>query len=184
MYFIEYYKTRTIKPILELPVYFEGSKVNAMIKKIIFQKKDLIDMCWNIKSLTIDLDDIEHIICDKKNKYLYGLYARVKRENLGKDVNSITILNDNDVNLSYIYEIINCKWMVNGDEELDNCYLLNVLRNLKSYIDEYDLTDNQNRKKEIENLICYYIKTLNNKKGCSQRENVKSLKLGTHFIRK
>ncbi len=109
MYTIEYYKTKKEKPTIKKP-------------------KDLVDKCWNIKSLTIDIEDIKHIIQDRGLQHLFSLYARVKRAKFDENINSITILNNNSINLSYIYEIINCEWMVNANGDLNNLDMLKLVR--------------------------------------------------------
>ena len=112
-------------------------------------QKDLIDKCWNVKSLTIDLEDINHILYDKSLRHLFSLYARVKRLNIDDSISTITILNNNIVNLSYIYEIINCKWMVNANEELNNLDVLITAQKLVTLIDQYDKETDEKRRKII-----------------------------------
>ena len=47
--------------------------MNCKLRKRYLYQKDLVDKCWNIKSLTIDLFDIKNIIYDKNLKHLISL---------------------------------------------------------------------------------------------------------------
>jgi hypothetical protein len=111
MYSIKYYKTERDKPKIKEPKNY-----NYIETKRFLYQCDLIERCWNIKSLTIDLDDIKHVIYDDKCHNLFGLYARIGQINTS-EIHSITILNNNLTNLLYIYEIINCDWMINKNME-------------------------------------------------------------------
>ena len=178
MYTIEYYKNKKEKPIIKEPEYSSDSKrIKYMKRKWYLHRKDLIDKCWNIKSLTIDIEDIKHIIHDRRLRNLYSLYASVERAKLDENINSITILNNNSVNLMFIYEIINCEWMVNQEEMVDDLDTLKISRQLYNRMQDYDATNNQNIKKDIEILIDYYIKTIINKNKNEQESGVKTLKL-------
>lgn len=184
MYVVNYYKKEREKPIIKEPVYSNNNKTNSLLKRKYFYKKDLIDKCWNIKSLTIDIEDIKHIIYDGNAKHLLSLYLRVKRANFDEDVKSITILNNNSVNLLYIYEIINCKWMVNYNEELNNLNLLNTVKRLLILIDQYEIVTDIKMKEKIKNeikLIKYYIDTILNKEN--NKTEFRTLKLGKSFIK-
>ena len=139
MYTIEYYKTKKEKPTIKEPEYSsDNRRLNYMMRRWYLHQKDLIDKCWNIKSLTIDIEDINHIIQDKRLFKLYSLYAKVERAKFDKNINSITILNNNSVNLSFIYEIINCEWMVNADVDINNLDVLKLTRHLLELLDRYD----------------------------------------------
>lgn len=183
MYSIEYYKSKRTKPTLEESTYSGDRKKDIPRKRKYLHQKDLIDKCWNIKSITIDLEDIKHIIHDTKLKYLLGLYARVNRINSDNSINSITILNNNNINLSYIYEILNCEWMVNREEEPEKIDALKISRKLCERIKEYERASNPNRKKDIEILIDYYMNTIINKYNNKQENKTRTLKLGNHWIR-
>ena len=186
MYTIEYYKTKREKPKIKEPEYLNNNRIiNYMMKRRYFHQKDLIDKCWNIKSLTIDMEDINHIIQDRKLQHLFSLYARVKRAKFDENINSITILNNNNINLSFIYEIINCEWMVNTEVELNDLDILKTVRRLLELIDQYDKTTEQKTQRTIKDeitLIKYYINTLLNKNNNNKITDTKKLKLGTHFI--
>ncbi len=184
MYTIEYYKIKKEKPTIKEPKYSSNSKrINYMKRRRYLYQKDLIDKCWNIKSLTIDIEDIKRIIYDRKLEKLYSLYERVQIAKFDDNINSITILNNNSLNRMFIYEIINCEWMVNQEEMLDSLNTLKISRQLYNLRQEYEATNNPNIKKDIEILIDYYIKTIINKNKSEQELGVKTLKLGKRFIR-
>jgi hypothetical protein len=110
VYSIEHYKTKRDKPEIKEPNYTSNGRYHKR-RRFLYQS-DLIEKCWDIKSLTIDLDDIKQVIYDESCHHLLSLYARIEKINtLG--TKSITILNNNVTNLLYIYEIINCDWMIN-----------------------------------------------------------------------
>ncbi len=187
MYTIEYYKTKREKSEIKEPEYLsENKRMNYLMRRRYLHQKDLIDKCWNVKSLTIDLKDIDHILQDKSLIRLFSLYARVKRLKTDDSISTITILNNNSVNLSHIYEIINCKWMVNVNEELNNLDILMAAQKLLTLIEQYDNETDEKRRKIIKDeigLIKYYIDTIVNK--CNNKENNNmALKLDNHFIRK
>ena len=187
MYTIEYYKNQRTKPIIEEPNYPDNPRLKNIMKRRYLHKKDVLDKCFNIKSLTIDLEDINNIIFDKKVGYLLGLYMRVKKSNISDDINSITILNSNKINESCIYEIINCDWMVNKDDEINILEVLKMARQLYTLTEEYekanDLTSKNHIKKKMY-LIKYYIDTIINKCCTEEEKNVISLKLGKKIIEK
>ena len=187
MYTIEYYKTKKEKSEIKEPEYSSDNKrIDFLRQRRHLHQKELIDKCWNVKSLTIDLEDINHILYDKSLRHLFSLYARVKRLNIDNSISTITILNNNIVNLSCIYEIINCKWMVNANEELNNLDVLITAQKLVTLIDQYDKEADEKRRKIIKDeigLIKYYMDTIINK--CNNKGNSNmTLKLGNHFIRK
>ena len=183
MYSVEYYKRKRTKPTLTEPSYSGDRKKDIYRKRKYLHQKDLIDKCWNIKSITIDLEDIKHIIHDRRLRKLYSLYARVERAKFDENINSITILNNNSVNLMFIYEIINCEWMVNRKEEPEKLDTLKTAKQLCERIKEYERTSDHNRKRDIEILINYYMNTIINKYNNKQETKTRTLKLGNHWIR-
>jgi len=186
MYSIQYYKRKRIKPTLEIPNYSSDNiKLNAMEKKRYLHQKDLIDKCWNIKSLTIDIADIQNVIYDDSLKHLLSLYARINRLNIN-EINSLTILNNNSINLLYIYEIINCDWMINKEkinysEEL----LFERIKELNYLIEQYEKSKTQSDKIKLKNEIHLFKYWMNsfNIKNTTQKVNIKVLKLGKHIMK-
>lgn len=176
MYTIEYYKTKREKP-----------KVDESESA---RRKDLVDKCWNIKSLTIDKEDIEHIFYDEELLYtthLYVLAGRVvrmcKKTDSYSDLTSVVILNNNGVNQTLIYEIINCDWMVNRDELSEELAALKLAKNLCKYIRKYDDINNPCKKEKAKVLLDYYMDTIINIDKPEQKFEGKTLKLGTHIIK-
>ena len=186
MYSIQYYKRKRIKPTLEIPNYSSDNRIlNAMEKIRYLHQKDLIDKCWNIKSLTIDIADIQNVIYDDSLKHLLSLYVRINRLNIN-EINSITILNNNGINLLYIYEIINCDWMINRDEiNYSEELLFKKIRELNHLMDKYENSKKQGDKIKLKNrihLFKYWMNTFN-KKNIAQKEEIKTLKLGKNIIK-
>lgn len=184
MYSIEYYKT---KRTLEKAKESNDIRVKYLMLNPYPDKKklDLIEKCLNIKSLTIDLEDIKHVMKDKKLKHLPGLFAIVNRNIILEDneINAITILNNNYSNWLFIYEIITCSWMVNNAEEVNNLDILKATSRFLYLTEQYDNVDDSYAKRRMKNemdLIKYYLHTLIKKNNSSQtvKTNSKTLKLG------
>ena len=184
MYTIEYYKTKRKKPEIKEIEYSGDAKRDYLIRRIYNYQKDRIEKCWNIKSVTIDLEDLKYIKQSRETKYLPGLYRRLIRARYDKNVNAITILNNNSVNLSYIYEIVNCKWLVNADEDINNLDILNIVRDLLILLDQYDKAENAVQKQKLRSeikMIKHYLDTVANKTD-NKDPNTKIIKLGVNFI--
>ena len=168
MYTIEYYKTKRKKPIVN-----EDDWV----------RQKIVDKCWNIKSLTIDREDIEHVLYDEKLLYLPALVAKVRRVSSYSDLTPITILNNNKVNQLLIYEIINCDWMINRDELKEELVTLELARTLCKYMQQYEATSKPYRKRDLEALINYYMDTIMNKDKEEYQSEIEPLRLGKSFIK-
>ena len=185
MYSIQYYKKKRTKPTLEIPNFSSDRKSNSMARVRYLHQKDVIDKCWNIKSLTIDIADIQNVIYDDSLKHLLSLYVRINRLNIN-EINSITILNNNSINLLYIYEIINCDWMINRDEiNYSEELLFKKIRELNHLMDKYENSKKQGDKIKLKNrihLFKYWMNTFN-KKNIAQKEEIKTLKLGKNIIK-
>ncbi|MBQ6498252.1 MAG: hypothetical protein IJI58_06005 [Bacilli bacterium] len=170
MYTIEYYKTKRDKSKRKATGHWsEESK----------------DTCWDIKSLTIDKEDIKHILYDDRLidnfNQLVSSALRWRTREWYKDLDRLQILNNNMRNERIIYEIINCEWMINRDEinELDT---LKVVRNLCKYFQRYDRTNDPDRKERAKILLNYYMNTIMNIDKPKQKSNGKVLKLGTRHV--
>ena len=187
MYSIQYYKGERVKHKLELTQSSsDNDKINAMVRMRYLHQSDLIDKCWNIKSLTIDIADIRNIIYDDRLRHLFSLYARISRLNTD-EIDSITILNNNSVNLLYIYEIINCDWMINKDNaNYSDELLVERIKELNSLIERFEKTESQSDKIKLRNRIHLFKYWLNsfNLLNITQKDDVKNLKLGKHIIKK
>ena len=186
MYRIQYYKSKRIKPTLEIPNYFsDNRKLNTIEKIRHLHQKNLIDKCWNIKSLTIDIADIKNVIYDDRIKHLISLYARINRLNIN-EIDSITILNNNIINLLYIYEIINCDWMIDEEEvNYSEELLFERIRELNYLIEQYEKSKTQSDKIKLKNRIHLFKYWLNsyNVKNTDQKVDIKVLKLGKQIIK-
>ena len=189
MYSIEYYKT---KRTLKNPAESNDIRIKHLLLDRYYNQKTpyFIDKCLNIKSLTIDLEDINHIMQDRNLKHLPGLFAIVDRNIAPKDndIEAITILNNNYSNWLFIYEILNCSWMVNNDEEVNNLDILKTISHFFYLTEQYDNVDDLYAKKRMKNemnLIKYYLHTLikKNKSNQTVKHNSKTLKLGKRIIK-
>jgi len=188
MYTVEYYKTKKEKPTIKnIKLISNNHSFNRIKERRYLYKKDKIEKCWNIKSLTIDIDDINKIIYDQRLIHLYSLYAIVtKKISSDNSITSITILNNNDLNLSYIYEIINCEWMVNSNENIDEIKIERMQNRLERLKKMYNNATSQKKKIGIEYniyLISYYLDTIKKHNEISNKEK-KNIKLGKRFIKR
>ena len=187
MYSIQYYKNKQIKSTLEISnSSSDNRKLNAIARVRDLHQKDLIDKCWNIKSLTIDIADIKNVIYDDRLNHLISLYTKINRLNIN-EIDSITIINNNSINMLYIYEIINCDWMIDKDkvnysEEL----LLERIRELNHLIEKYEKSQTQSDKNKLKNRIHLFEYWMNsfNARNTTQKADIKVLKLGKHIIKR
>lgn len=187
MYSIEYYQNERSKPTIEIPNYSsDNRKRNSMKRRAYLRRKDVIDKCGNIQSLTIDVADIKNVLYDDRLKHLRGLYARINGLNIN-DVKTIKIFNDNSVNLLYIYEIINCDWMINkGEIDYSEELLIEKIKELYLLITEYEKSNNPDDKVRLKDkihLFKYWINSLNARNN-TQNSDEKVLKIGNHVINK
>ena len=183
MYSIEYYQNERSKPTIEIPNYSSDNR-NSMKRRAYLRRKDVIDKCGNIQSLTIDFADIKNVLYDDRLKHLPGLYARINGLNIN-DVKTIKIFNDNSVNLLYIYEIINCDWMINrGEIDYSEELLIEKTKELYLLITEYEKSNNLDDKaRDKIHLFKYWINSLNARNN-TQNSDEKVLKIGNHVINK
>lgn len=169
MCFIEYYKTKHDKPELKEPEYKIGGRMyNCKMRRRYLLQKDIIDKCWNIESITIDLDDIKHVIYDDTCHHLTSLYARLSKINTS-NVSTITILNNSLSSRLCIYEILNCEWMINKNESGKNYddVIIEKVKILYNLIDCYENGQNNYSKIELTNkikLFKYYVASINSLK--------------------
>ena len=186
MYTIEYYKYKKKPTIKNIELISSNHSFNRMMERKYYYQKDIIEKCWNIKSLTIDIEDIINIIYDQSLINLYSLYAiAMKRISSDNSITSITILNNNKLNLSYIYEIINCEWMINANENIDEINIEKIQKRLDYLKNKYENTTNQKKKIDIEYdiyLISYYLDTIKKHNDIQKKER-KNVKLGKRFIK-
>ena len=157
------------------------------VKEIKTGKWYILDEKYHdIKSVTVDIEDIKHVVNDKKLRHLYGLYIRLRKADLDDNIDSITILNKSIVNLLLINEIINCDWMINPNDEINNLDVLKKVKKLFNLLDQYEKETSLKRKTAIKaeiDLIKYYIETILNKDNLLKEEK-NSIKFGKQFIKK
>lgn len=188
MYSIEYYKTKRTQ---KNPMKSKDMRIiHLMLNHPYLDKNklDLIDKCLNIKSLTIDLEDIKYAMYDKKIKHLPGLFAMVNRVPNNEDIDAIIILNNNYSNWLFICEILRCSWMINRDEEINNSDILKAISRFLYLNEQYENADDSHLKRRIKNemsMIKYYLHTIIKKNNSSQivKPNFKTLKLGKRIIK-
>lgn len=149
-------------------------------------KRNQVGDYKNIKSLTIDLSDIENIVYDGNLCALKELYAKVSRMDT-TGIDSITILNNNFANEMYINEILNCRWMINReDKSVKEEVVYGMLEAINRHLEysKRDITKStiysslENEKKLLE----YYIMSVKSKNS-EEQSNTKVLKLGKRFIK-
>ena len=187
MYSIEYYQNERSEPTIEIPNYSsDNRKRNSMKRRAYLRRKDVIDKCENIQSLTIDVADIKNVLYDDRLNHLWGLYTRINGLNIN-DVKTIKIFNDNSVNLLYIYEIINCDWMINkGEIDYSEELLIEKTEELYLLITEYEKSNNPDDKVRLKDkihLFKYWINSLNARNN-TQNSDEKVLRIGNHVINK
>ena len=180
MYTIEY-DENIRKPEINESAYTNNGEmfIGAFGKRYNYQK-DMDERCFNIKSLTIDLEDISQIIKDHNTGHLLGLYAMVNNKITDKSINAITILNNSLVGKLIIYSIITCKWMVNSDEKPKNEDILETLKEIKRLTNLYEKTTDEFRKKHLKDeieLLKYYRDTIATEDVKKQKINAKILKV-------
>ncbi len=132
----------------------------------------------NIKSLTIDKDDIlmmkylDIINGDDKNLVsLYLKYLKFCKKNK-TDFENFTILNDNKANTDVISSVILCEWLINSGSLQFNGE--EYQRRKKIYEDMIDYLKNSSRVHDQHQCILmqYFVDTLNR---TEKKEKVKEL---------
>ncbi len=186
MYRVEYYKTKKDKIEIAPPQYIsDNRRVNTAMRRRYLKKLDMIEKCLNVKSLTIDLEDIYRISKDKSLFDLRSLIVKAGLAQLDDDVNAITILNNNRVNQSYIYSIINCEWMVDRDDVFDDISYLETVKKIYTLIDQYNKETDKKRREVIANEIelTKYFLSEHARKDNNSENDVNTIKLGKTFIK-
>ena len=135
--------------------------------KIIYRDKiDDKNTLENIDSLIIDVSDINNmkyvdIIC-KGDIYLLILYVKcLKYYHTKLKLNERFSINNNfEENKNIIQAVLNCKWLINEDDVINN---LDILEEIKSeYEEEIMLLNGTKALKDIHRiyLMQYFIKSL------------------------
>lgn len=187
MYSVEYYKTKKEMPKIAKPLYLSDSKrMNNAMRRIYFKKLDMIEKCLNVKSLTIDLKDINRISKDRSLFDLRSLIVKAGLAHIDDSVNAITILNNNKINQSYIYSIINCEWMVDKDDVFDDIDYLETVKKIYELIDQYNKETDRKRRARISDEIelTKYFMAEHARRDNETECDVNAIKLGKRFIKK
>ena len=138
MYTIEYNEIK--KEIPDIPTTFfigDGQRITLIGGINGLRRTHRIRLaCLNIKSLTIDYEDIEAIMETKSNTTdaFFGILARASRSK--EKIDKVVIYNDSQSGAHMIYDIINTKWLINKDEfkyseELENLLVSEVYEAMK-----------------------------------------------------
>ena len=131
------------------------------------------DTCHNIKSVTIDVKDIEYVrYCDFSKKdspvlMLGGLVNGVQRLNKNRPTEQVTILNDSGINETYIYAILNCDWMLSSEDTDYDTLLLKAADELDNLYKEIEVEPDSKEQAKLQNritLIEYRMTELANKR--------------------
>lgn len=79
--------------------------------------KEKYDLCYNVESITIDVEDIEKMQFECfSNGILLKLFLKCANENILRKYDQVTIMNDGIFNEELIYNIFKTEWLI--DEEL------------------------------------------------------------------
>lgn len=137
MYTLKTYKNeRKYVPVSNLKFYNKRAKakfyLNEKIKQTIF----------NIKSLTIDKEDVDKMILSENTKFIL-LNLKTLRKN---DDEKVTIKADNYSNVILIYSILNTNWLINKDtldlmSAEDVCEQISFLENEINSLESKDKKD-------------------------------------------
>ena len=145
--------------------------------------KEKYDMCYNIKSISIDTKDI----CKMKfecfsNGILLSLYLKSKKDNLIEKYDRITIPNNSIFNEELIFNILKTEWLIDEDlmeEDMDN--LKRRENYFKAMVEVSE--DNQDIKIQFRNkLFNYFIETYESIKEMTKEERVKEKVLKNEML--
>ena len=142
---------------------------NAKNKKLNLTS-NIKETCHNIKSLTIDYEDIEHIrYCDFSKKddlvvVLGGFVSRTQRLNKKSLSKYITIVNDSDLNEMFIYALLNRDWILSSEDTNYDTLLLKSRDELNKLYEKIEVEQDSKELLKLKNrviLIEYFIKQIN-----------------------
>ena len=163
MYTIEYYNTQKEKPLIDESIpSIESRNITQRINRRRMHQQELRDVVSNIKSITIDLEDLNRVMLDRRLIHLNSLFSRIRRNGEWEKHEAITIPN-NSLNQLCIYEIIKCDWMVNSEADFDYSDILDKLSQLTKLNNKSKTKDEDNSKTSDQNkkeLLRYYIDTI------------------------
>ena len=173
MYRVNYYQEKMEKDLTYDEAFYSAmDNDNSKWEKYYFYLKDKYDLCYNVESITIDIEDIKKMQFECfSNDILLKLYLRCANENILYKYDRITIPNNSLFTEELIYNIFKTEWLIderlldNNRDELNrrNNYFKALVeasearqdikiqfRNklLKYFIETYDYIKNNNVKRE------------------------------------
>ena len=158
MYSIEYYKTKRKKP----EWYTEEAKEENYSCRndylIHVKEQQLRNACWDIKSLTIDSEDL-FILNDTiyTTSCIDSLCYWLEKNNVKK----VTIVNNDLYNEEIIYDIISAKWLINKDNyEYSDDFIIKINIILTNLLSKLNTIEGDKRKRQVQKEILTKIKQL------------------------
>lgn len=121
MYLIEYCKNEKNTEFKKLI----NSKNTSITNQKNLYQKNLANVCQNVKSITIDLEDIK-MMKFLDDSILLGLYARFSNQ---KRNAFVTIPNNGQLNCLYIYHILKNEWLID-QENADKISINNIINRI------------------------------------------------------
>ena len=140
MYLIEYCKNEKNTEFKKLI----NSKNTSITNQKNLYQKNLANVCQNVKSITIDLEDIK-MMKFLDDSILLGLYARFSNQ---KRNAFVTIPNNGQLNCLYIYHILKNKWLIDQENADKISFVLEYKDNSKP--------DFEKTKRRRWRCKCYY----------------------------
>lgn len=181
MYKVEYCKEDVLKDTTYDNAFYSSlNNENNKWSNYYAYLKDKYDLCYNVESVTIDVDDIKNMKYDCfSNGLLLELYLMCKNNQVFGKYNQIIIENNSKFNEELIFNIFKTDWLIN--EDLINQYDSDLKNRRNYFLAMIEASeDNQDIKIQFRNkLYEYFIKTydnLNNDKSIVYEEK-KVLKL-------
>ena len=181
MYKVEYYKDEKEKDATYDNAFFSSlNNENTKWSNYYSYLKEKYDLCYNVQSVIIDIEDIKNMKYDCfSNGILLELYLMCKNNQVFNNYNQVMIENNSMFNEELIFNIFKADWLIN--EELINQYDSD-LKSRKNYFKAILEVSEDNRDIKVQfrnKLYEYFIETydsLNDVKENIYEEN-KVLKL-------
>lgn len=123
--------------------------------------KDKYDLCYNVESITIDIDDIKNMKYDCfSNGVLLSLYLMCKKNHVFEKYLQVTIPNNSIYSQELIYNILRSDWLINEESLNKND---DNLKRIENYFKAMIIAseDRQDIKIQFRNkLYSYFLETL------------------------
>lgn len=131
--------------------------------------KEKNDLCYNVCSITIDIEDIKNMKYESfSNGLLLSLYLRCKKDNLLEKADQVTIINNCPFSEELIYNIFKTDWLI--DERLIGVYNSDLPRR-KNYFEAMIEASEDRQDVQIQfrnKLFAYFLKTYEKIKNNSE----------------